>query len=162
MGEDTHSVQKASVTNFIFYAQFFNTGFLLLLVNANMNEHRPYELTKHIDGPFSDYVPEWYDDVGMQIVDMMKINAVMPIINLVVAIVTPKVMQKLDSSIGDVYKTKATSISAFKGIYGGGEYAIEEMYSETFNAIFITMLYGIGLPILFPLAALRLFLQWIC
>ena len=107
-------------------------------------------------------MPEWYDDVGMQIVDMMKINAVMPLVNVVVALVTPKVMQRLDTDTWDVYKTKATSISDFKGIYGGGEYAIEEMYSEAFNTIFITMLYGIGLPILFPLAALRLFLQWIC
>jgi hypothetical protein len=93
---------------------------------------------------------------------MMKINAVMPLVNVVVALVTPKVMQRLDTDTWDVYKTKATSISNFKGIYGGGEYAIEEMYSEAFNAIFIAMLYGIGLPILFPLAALRLFLQWIC
>jgi hypothetical protein len=70
-----------------------------------MNEHRPYSLTQHIDGPFSDYMPEWYDDVGMQIVDMMKINAVMPVVNVVVALLTPKVMQRLDTDTWDVYKT---------------------------------------------------------
>ena len=39
VGDDTQSKQKASVVNGVFYAQFFNTGFLLLLVNANLSEH---------------------------------------------------------------------------------------------------------------------------
>ena len=34
VGEDTQSEQKSSITKGVFYAQFFNTGFLLLLVNA--------------------------------------------------------------------------------------------------------------------------------
>jgi hypothetical protein len=39
VGEDTQSEQKSSITNGVFYAQFFNTGFLLLLVNAQATEH---------------------------------------------------------------------------------------------------------------------------
>jgi len=38
IGEDTESEQKALITNGVFYAQFFNTGFLILLVNANLAE----------------------------------------------------------------------------------------------------------------------------
>ena len=68
-----------------------------------MNEHRPYDVTKHIDGPFTDYIPEWYDDVGMQIVDMMKINTFMPLVNVVVALVLPKVMQRMDNDKWDMY-----------------------------------------------------------
>lgn len=41
VGEDTISEQLASITNGVFYAQFFNTGILLLLVNANLSEHQP-------------------------------------------------------------------------------------------------------------------------
>ena len=41
IGEDTVSEQLSSITNGVFYAQFFNTGILLLLVNANMTEHQP-------------------------------------------------------------------------------------------------------------------------
>ena len=43
--EDTLSQQLASITNGVFIAQFFNTGFLLLLVNANITEHEPSEVT---------------------------------------------------------------------------------------------------------------------
>lgn len=39
IGEDTQSVTKAMITSGIFYAQFFNTGILILLVNANLSEH---------------------------------------------------------------------------------------------------------------------------
>lgn len=38
--EDTYSAQLASITIGVFLAQFFNTGFLLTLVNANMSEFK--------------------------------------------------------------------------------------------------------------------------
>jgi|TARA_B110000285_G_scaffold209861_1_gene251219 hypothetical protein len=41
IGEDTVSAQLASITNGVFYAQFLNTGILLLLLNANMEEFSP-------------------------------------------------------------------------------------------------------------------------
>ena len=50
IGEDTISEQLSSITNGVFYAQFFNTGILLLLVNGNMTEHSPKSLTKFMDG----------------------------------------------------------------------------------------------------------------
>ena len=40
--EDTYSAQLASITNGVFLAQFFNTGFLLTLVNANMSEYNDF------------------------------------------------------------------------------------------------------------------------
>lgn len=46
---------------------FFNTGFLILLVNANLTEYWPHEITKYVDGPHSDYAPQWFVDVGSKI-----------------------------------------------------------------------------------------------
>lgn len=57
VGEDTNSEQLSSITNGVFFAQFFNTGILLLLVNGNLTEHPPYFLTKYFRGPFYDYMP---------------------------------------------------------------------------------------------------------
>lgn len=37
--------------------QFFNTGFIILIVNANMTEHEPKEFFKIFKGPFYDYMP---------------------------------------------------------------------------------------------------------
>ena len=57
----------------MFFAQFFNTGFLILIVNANMKEHDPSEFTKYFDGPFTDYMPQWYIDVGLKILQTVFI-----------------------------------------------------------------------------------------
>lgn len=47
IGDETISKQKATITNAVFLAQFANTGFVILLVNANLTEHYPHELTKY-------------------------------------------------------------------------------------------------------------------
>jgi len=78
-------------------AQFFNTGFIILLVNANLTEHEPVEFTKLIKGPFYDYMPQWYIDVGMKIVLTMTINMIMPIISCAISFILPQVKVWYDS-----------------------------------------------------------------
>jgi len=68
IGEDTVSQQKASVVKGAFIGQFFNTGFIILIVNANMVEHEPKQFWKNFKGPFYDYMPQWYIDVGLKII----------------------------------------------------------------------------------------------
>jgi len=59
--ENTQSKRLSSITIGIMIAQFFNTGILLTLVNANMTEHRPKFITKYIkSGKYYDYSPIWY------------------------------------------------------------------------------------------------------
>lgn len=62
---------------------------------------------------------------------------------------------------GSPYKTKATSMAGFKMIWGGGDYVIHFKYSGMLNITYVTMLYGIGMPALFPIAALNYFNQYI-
>lgn len=57
IGEDTVSQQKATVVKGAFLGQFFNTGFIILIVNANMIEHHPKDIFKYFKGPFYDYMP---------------------------------------------------------------------------------------------------------
>ena len=73
VGEDTNSEQLSSITNGVFAAQFFNTGILLVLVNANLTEHEPHFITQFVKGPFYDYMPIWYAEVGEKIVQTMCI-----------------------------------------------------------------------------------------
>lgn len=65
---DTQSELLAQITNGVFIAQYLNTGFVLLLVNANMTEHSPKFITQYISsGRFKDYMPYWYSEVGGKI-----------------------------------------------------------------------------------------------
>jgi hypothetical protein len=45
VGYDTNSESLTKITNWVFIAQFFNTGWLLTLVNSNMTEHDPKFIT---------------------------------------------------------------------------------------------------------------------
>ena len=161
--EDTVSQQLASITNGVFIAQFFNTGFLLLLVNANITEHEPSQVTKYFKGPFYDYMPRWYSEVGMKIVQTMMINSILPYVTLTTGFAIPALKRGIDRRFsGDIYKTKKTSMAMYKALYSGANYVIHFKYSGLLNITFITMMYGVGMPILFPLAAFNFFNQWLC
>ena len=163
IGEDTVSEQLASITNGVFYAQFFNTGILLLLVNANMTEHSPTYITKYIAGRHHDYMPDWYAEVGAKITQTMLINSILPYVGLTTGFLIPMIKRKLDQKFsGNPYKTKKTSMAAYKDLYSGSDYVIHFKYSGVLNIVYITMMYGMGMPILFVLAAFNFFNQWVC
>lgn len=156
VGEDTNSEQLASITNGIFVAQFFNTGILILLVNGNMSEHAPKFLTKFVVSTFYDYSPEWYETVGFKIVQTMIINSIIPYVTLGTSFVIPRILRGLDNKFtNSFYNTRKTSLSAYRDVYSGKDYYIHYKYSNIFNIVYITFMYGVGMPILFPVAALN-------
>lgn len=131
---------------------------MILLVNANLTEHSPKFITKHVKGPYFDYMPNWYAEVGAKIVDTMLINSILPYVGLVTGFLIPKVKRLLDSKFtGNPYITKKTSMSAYKDLYSGQDYVIHFKYSGVLNIVYITMMYGMGMPILFVLAAFNFF-----
>jgi hypothetical protein len=69
-------------------------------------------------GPFTDYTPAWYNDVGYKTLQTMIINMMMPFANYCSTYMVPAVMQWLDSG-GNLYETKLTSMKAFRSTYGG-------------------------------------------
>jgi len=74
---DTHSEQMTKITNGVFYALYFNTAILILLVYANLEEVAP-PLGSIFSGPFYDYSPGWYAIVGNTLTGTMLLNAFMP------------------------------------------------------------------------------------
>lgn len=57
IGFDTVSKEMGMISKGVFAAQFFNTGIIILIVNANLSEHQPKQLFGIFKGPFSDYMP---------------------------------------------------------------------------------------------------------
>jgi len=93
----------------------------------------------------------WYSVVGSKIVKAMIINSIMPYITVVTSICIPWVMRRMDTG-GNPYKSKKTSMAKYKLAHGGKDYIIHFKYSNVLNIVYITMTYGIGMPILFPIA----------
>lgn len=127
-----------------------------------MSEFSPHAFFDNFNGPFHDYMPQWYLDVGLKILQTMVINSIMPIVNTCVAVIVPIVKQRIDNgNTGDPYNTKCTSIGKFKMNYAGPEYLIHFKYSDALNVTYITLMYGLGIPMLFPVAALFMFLSYV-
>lgn len=77
IGYDTYSEQMTRIINGVFIVLFFNTGILLLLVNANLTDISGL-LGRLFDGRFYDYSPQWYVSVGDTLVQTMLVNSIMP------------------------------------------------------------------------------------
>ena len=108
-------------------------------------------------------MPEWYGSVGDKIVQTMIINSILPYVGLVTGAIIPRVKQYLDNGFsGDPYKTKKTAVAGYKDLYSGGSYVIHFKYAGVLNVVFITMFYGVGMPLLFPIGAFNMFNQYCC
>jgi hypothetical protein len=58
------------------------------------------------------------------------------------------------------FNTKKTSRVPFKALYSGPDYVIHFKYSGVLNIVYITFFYGLGLPMLFPVAVFSIFSLW--
>jgi len=93
----------------------------------------------------------------------MVINSILPYVGLVTAYAVPGLKRKMDRGFGDdIYKSKKTSMAAYRDLYSGPEYVIHFKYSGILNIMYITMMYGLGMPILFPVAAFNFANQYLC
>lgn len=111
IGYDTYSELMTQITNAVFYSLFFNTGILLILVNANLDEISwGLGLNNVIQGAYPDYSPDWYNVVGATLVSTMLLNAFMPPLYEFQAVATAWAFQALDQGFArgedKIYKTK--------------------------------------------------------
>lgn len=64
---------------------------------------------------------------------------------------TFRILDRGCSSCND-YKSKKTTIQQYVEIYSGPTYFIHYKYSSILNITFVTFMYGLGIPLLFPIA----------
>lgn len=160
IGEETLSQQKATVTRGVFLGQFANTGFIILMVNANLSEHFPQSITTHFRGPFYDYVPMWYIDVGLKVTVVLIVQLILPFIACTITHTVPCIKRSIDNGCtGNPYKTKSTTISKYRYMNSGAEYMIHFKYSDALNVTFVSLMYCLSMPILLITAAITLRLQ---
>ena len=93
----------------------------------------------------------------------MIINAFIPISDMIQGWGLPWILRKMDMKWGnDRYVTKKTSMMAYKKIWSGGEYIMHIKNAGLLLVVFVTCMYGVGMPLLFPVAAVNFFIQWTC
>ena len=58
------------------------------------------------------------------------------------------------------YHTKKTQLYQYMELYSGPNHVIHFKYSNILNITFVTMMYGLGIPILFPIACIAYAVIW--
>jgi hypothetical protein len=110
IGKDTESAQTRLITNGVFIVQFFNTGILLLLVNANLTEQSSI-LGVIFSGGSADFDSEWFKQIGNTVVAAMIYNIVWPLIEFFAFYGMRLGFRQLDRGCGcNSDKTKKTTI----------------------------------------------------
>jgi hypothetical protein len=57
-------------------------------------------------------------------------------------------------------KTKKSDVNGYADLYSGPTLNLTAIYSRILTTVFVTFMYGFGLPILYPIAALSLLLLY--
>jgi len=85
----------------------------------------------------------------------MWFNAWFPIIEVLMYFGIRLLFRIMDRGCScDKYKTRTTSIQSYLDTYTGPAYLMHYKYSTLLNVVFVTFMYGLGMPILFPIACL--------
>jgi len=100
--------------------------------------------------------------MGHTICGSMVLNTVMPLVLEIVGACirfAKRFVDYLKRGKGTTTSTK--TIQAYINLYAGPEYFLHAKYSSILNITYITMIYGTGMPMLFPTAAAALFTLFI-
>ena len=118
--------------------QFFNTAFLLLLVNADLRE-QPFSfgLTGGLEGDFDH---TWFKVIANTIVSTMIFSAIFPFLEAMGFFSLRTLGRVLDSGFRCRNPTKKTSIQAYINTYSGPVYMMHFKYSALLNIIFVTII----------------------
>jgi hypothetical protein len=107
-----------------------------------------------INGRFADFDSLWFNDIGSTLVGAMIFNIYWPIAEFFINFGMRFGYRLLDRRFKcDPNLTKKITLQQYVELYSGPTFFIHYKYSGILNITFVTMMYGIGLPILFPVAA---------
>jgi len=150
IGFSTETVRLSKTTTITFVVQFFNSAFLLLMVNANLSE-QPFDFGLTA-GTMPDFNSLWFRSVGDVIVAAMVFNLYYPIIEVAMYWGLRVFFRCLDRGCKCRGPTKSTSIQGYVSVYQGPLYYMHYKYSSILTIVYMTMMYGFGMPVLFPIA----------
>ena len=119
-------------------------------MNANLEGQGSSLLGELFHRDLTDFDQTWYRISGDNIVGSMIFNLYLPVIIECLLFGVRYARRWYDAS--GQYATRSLSEKQYMDIHAGPEYFVHFKYSFLMNVTFITMMFGVGLPILFPIA----------
>jgi hypothetical protein len=159
----------------IFFATFTNAQFILLLSNGNFHNLPSWIPVFH--NAYSDFTHYWYKAVAPGIINAQLTMAVFPWIEATMYIALKFLSQLMDNPqeffqirfgccccrryvnpdelIGP-RRTKCTTIEQYVEMYSGPGHLLHFKFASILQQIFTAFMYGLFIPILFPITLLGL------
>ncbi|CDW91332.1 UNKNOWN [Stylonychia lemnae] len=166
IGKKTFSSQMNSILKFLFISQFINTGLILLSVHSNFeNAHLPY-VKKIFNGSYPDFTMEWYYKIGSIYTQTLFILGLSPLIDTIKISIYNRIKQYKDSKTITKIKplqeiqSQSKTKSQFIECYSGPEMLIHYRYSGIIVNVFVSMLYGVGVPMIIPVVLMNFIIQY--
>jgi len=162
IGYPTETERLSKTTSVTFIVQFFNSGVLLLLINANLSE-QPFSFGL-TSGSLSDFNGRWFQTIGNVLVGAMMFNLYYPILEAVLYWFLRWQGRCRDRGCrcpSAEETTKQKAIQGYLDMYAGPVYYMHYKYSSIMTITFITFMYGFGIPILFPIACVSFLVLYV-
>jgi len=159
--EKYHSTsdKEKNVAFRIFVAQVINTLVIAILTFATLEDKDWQSAADNVpfflSGLYTDFTRAWFEDVGVSITLTMAINAVVMPISILGTNVATWWLQQL--SKGGLKMQWDLNQSQVKP-----EFDFPMVYGHVLNAVFITVVMGAGMPLLYPICAINLTLTYYC
>jgi hypothetical protein len=130
------------------------------MINADITQITVFDFWD--EGRYTDFTVNWYKDVGGIIISTMIFNVAYPIAEFLIFYTIRFIKRLMDSGFSlNKENTKKDVIIDYVDLYSGPEYVIHYKYSFILNVVFMTFMFGAGLPILFPLAVCSLLVLYV-
>lgn len=137
-----------------FLCLFFNTGFILMLVNADLSEQPILGLFIN-QGSYPDFNSDFFKTVGSTLIGTLLFNVYFPLLYFLMQWSFRALKRFYDRkySLCNEYNTRQTAMQPYIDLYSGPVFMLHYKYSSVLNISFVTMMFGYGIPMLFPIAA---------
>uniref|UniRef100_H3GHA1 CSC1/OSCA1-like cytosolic domain-containing protein n=1 Tax=Phytophthora ramorum TaxID=164328 RepID=H3GHA1_PHYRM len=157
----TQSSLVVSRVTKVFIAQFCNTALLMLAINANgkyfsasptsMSTTGGFSIgaLQVLNGEYSDFSAEWYNDVGVALMLTMIINSFSMHAYLLVQYIVLKARRFIDRGYSFNHSlTKQDTQRDLETLYRGPKFDLAARYAQSLTSIFIMYMFSAGMPLL--------------
>ena len=166
-GFNKNSQEATATMSWVLIVSFFNYGVLYIIAPWNLRAIVNENYTSDSDlftGIYTDFTHQWFNDIGSLVATTTATNIVFPLIEfagfLLIRVVKRCVDQKTVCPTNK-YNTNAKTMPKFEELYSGPLFFVHYRLAFIVNIVWITFLFGPGMPILFLIALAGLIFTYV-
>lgn len=144
------------ILHLLWITQYLNSGLSFLIIFINTEQSGVY--IPFLDGKYPDYIDRWYLEIAPYFVIPMFVIILVPFIELFANFLIQKFMMWKDRgwTWASSLRTNCHTVGQYVDMVSGCQNTLYDRYSNVIVLLLVNLLYGVGLPMLFPLTLFSL------